>query len=96
MHGLPNQKLSVIWSLGRQVGIVETILRMYKMPYTEVTPQTWQKGIFYKTDGKDTKEKSLNVAKRLFPDHTDFFKRKKDHGRSDALLLARYSQKNII
>lgn len=81
LHGLPNQKLSVIWSLARQVGTVETVLAMLKLPYTEVTPQAWQKEMYVgvtaqfkkvkKGDAhkevRDTKKMALMASQKLFP-----------------------------
>lgn len=84
LHGRPNQKASVTFSLGGQVEIVKTIADLYKIPHTEVTPQTWQKAMFmgvtkiYKkskkngvvTETTDTKKMALTAIKKIFPDYT--------------------------
>jgi crossover junction endodeoxyribonuclease RuvC len=54
-------------------------------------PREWQKGLVRPSDGKDPKERSLTVARRLFPDAE--LSRKKDHNRADALLLAWWARK---
>lgn len=56
-----------------------------------IPARTWQAAMLHRipNDGMDTKNKSLMRANELFPG-TDYFKRKKDSGRSDAALLAYY------
>jgi crossover junction endodeoxyribonuclease RuvC len=58
-----------------------------------VTPQKWQKGLLSKTDGAG-KERSLKVARRLFPDAN--LKYKKHHGRADALLIADWLRRQYV
>jgi hypothetical protein len=72
-------------SLATQSGYLRGILKVLKIPYTEVSPRSWQADLFKdarvqkksKVDenGKtkqvtDTKKTALMVAKRLFPQET--------------------------
>ena len=77
LHGLPNQKLSVIWSLSGQVHIIEFILKLLKIPSPLRTPGTWQKEMFKGTKvirkkvkdkwKNDTKKMAATSAKKIFP-----------------------------
>lgn len=59
------------------------------VPYTTVTPQKWQKALLDSGTG-ETKERSLNMARRLFPGVDLRFK--VDDGKADALHLARWAR----
>lgn len=45
--------------------------------------------------GRD-KEESLELARRLFPELAPLLKRKKDHNRAQALLIAEYARRNQL
>ena len=74
-------------------------LEMAGIPFQEVHPSTWRAALckghpLYRVKGK-SKELSLEVAKSLFPGMSQHLKRKKDHGRADALLIAYYGKKYL-
>ena len=87
VHSMPKQGVSSVFKFGMNFGMIQGVLSALRVPYMLVTPQKWQKGIVVPTDGKDSKERSLTVARRMFP-QVDWLRRKKDHNRSDALLMA--------
>ncbi len=89
VHAMPKQGVSSSFNFGTNYGIWQGIFAAFQIPVTLVTPEKWQKEMTGKNDGADTKERALNVARRLYPG-TDFFKRKKDHNRADATLIANY------
>jgi len=62
------------------------MLAALAIPLLLVTPKNWQKGLVSKSDGTTTKERSLAVARRLFPSAD--LRLKKHHNRADALLMA--------
>jgi len=86
VNAMPSQGVSSVFTFGRGAGILEGVLAGLQIPYTLVTPQRWQKhqGV---AKGKDA---SRARAAMLFPKNADDFKRKKDDGRADAALIARY------
>jgi crossover junction endodeoxyribonuclease RuvC len=55
-------------------------------PLHLVTPAKWKRYFGLDAD----KEKSRALALRLWPSRSDLFTRKRDHGRAEAALLARY------
>lgn len=93
-------------SMGRQAGNLEGMCIALNIPYTIISPQTWQKVIFEgipkipKADGKnDTKAQALIAIKRLFPE-LNLLRTPKcknpDDGLIDSVLIARYCQiKNL-
>ena len=69
------------------------------IPHQVVSPKNWQKVMLAGTPGKDTKQRSIMAAQRLFPDVS--LKRtgrakKDDDGFSDALLLAEYGRRTYV
>lgn len=86
VSAMPGQGVSSMFSFGRSAGIIEGVLAAYEIPVTLVTPQAWMKGMAVRA-GKDG---SRERAMQLFPAYSTLFARKKDDGRSDAALIAKY------
>ena len=86
VSAMPGQGVSSMFSFGRSVGVIEGVLAAYEIPVTLVTPQAWMKSMGVRA-GKDG---SRERAMQLFPQYADLFSRKKDDGRSDAVLIAKY------
>ena len=74
------------FTFGRGYGILQGVFQTLKIPYTLVTPQKWKK----KYGISKNKALSRQLATRLFPAIADQFKRVKDDGRAEALLIAKY------
>ncbi len=77
------------FGIGSAFATVKTVAALCHLPIHLVTPSVWKRhhGIFAVANPK---EASRALALRLFPASAESFGRKKDHGRSDAALLARY------
>jgi crossover junction endodeoxyribonuclease RuvC len=86
VSAMPGQGVSSMFSFGRSVGVIEGVLAAYEIPVTHVTPQAWMKAMGIRA-GKDG---SRERAMQLFPQYSSMFSRKKDDGRSDAALIAKY------
>jgi crossover junction endodeoxyribonuclease RuvC len=91
VHAMPKQGVTSMFRFGKAVGWWEGLLSVYGVSYISPTPREWQKEFIKPTDGNDPKERSLTVARRLFPD-VDLSK-KSDHNKADALLLALYAMR---
>lgn len=63
--------------------------------YTLVTPRVWKSAMGLKGAKQDLKEISRTTAIRRWPDHAELFKRKMDHNRAEALLLAEYGRTQL-
>lgn len=86
VSAMPGQGVSSMFSFGRSSGVVEGVLAAYEIPTTLVTPQAWMKAMGVRA-GKDG---SRERAMQLFPQYSMTFSRKKDDGRSDAALIAKF------
>jgi crossover junction endodeoxyribonuclease RuvC len=65
-----------------------------KVPYQIVTPVAWKKNMM-PGEAKE-KDASRIVALRFWPDAAEDLKRKKDHGRADAMLIAEYGRRLLV
>ena len=72
---------------GELRGLVVAFQRIYTIALEIVEPKTWQEKMLVSGKGADTKTRSRTAAQRLFS-HLDFRRKTKDHGKSDALLIA--------
>jgi len=79
-------------NFGTWVGRLETV----GIPFDYVTPAKWKKAMFDSMPKGDQKSMSLDRARRLFPNMAEYLKRKKDHNRAEALLLAEYCRRTHV
>lgn len=93
VSAMPKQGVTSMFKFGANYGIWKGILAAKGIPFQEVSPQAWQKGIVSKARDKSP---SIATAGRLFPKAELFGPRggKKD-GRSDALLIAYFCMMQI-
>lgn len=73
------------FSLGDSRGAIRGVLECLGLGVMRVRPQAWKR--MYGLDAD--KAKALACVKRLYPGSV-FFDRKKDHGRAESVLIARY------
>lgn len=89
---MPKQGVASNASLMHSFGIIEGALGWTMVPLIMAKPQKWKKaaGLAMGGDLTDSQKKSasLALARRLFPGAS--LDRVKDHGRAEALLIARY------
>ena len=88
-QAMPGQGTRSMFQTGLGMGIWLGVLAALQLPYRRVRPQIWKKAFGL---GKD-KEASRLKAMQLYPGAD--LRRKKDHGRAEALLLAFYGQRHI-
>lgn len=84
---MPGQGVSSMFKFGQCYGASLATLAALQIPYQTITPPVWKRA--YRLVGED-KDASRSRALELFPACVEHLKRKKDHGRADALLLAEY------
>lgn len=89
----PKQGLVSAFNYGRHFGELCSALTMLEIPYTLVSPVTWTKKMHLGVGVKDPKQKTLAIARRLYPKEkflaTD--RSKVPHsGIVDAVVIARY------
>lgn len=86
----PGQGLASTFSLGDSFGAARAVLSCCSRSVLDIKPQEWKKSLSV-TDDKST---SLELARRLFPTAERMLKRKRDHGRAEALLIAEFLRKS--
>ena len=86
----PGQGVTAMFGFGRSLGVVEGVLAALNVPVTYVAPATWTKAMG-KAAGKDA---SRQRAIELFPAMSEYFKRVKDDGRAEAVLIAMWGIRN--
>lgn len=89
----PGQGVSSMFRFGESAGVVRGVVAALGIPAFWVTPQAWKKdcGLL----GSD-KQLSVSRAVELFPHSADSISRKRDVGRADALLIARWGYRHQI
>lgn len=87
VSAMPGQGVSSMFNFGESVGIIKGVLGALQIPVRFVTPQRWKKmaGLM----GKN-KNAARTLAIQLHPEVADQLTRKKDIGRADAILIARF------
>ena len=91
-HALPNAGVSSMFNFGSVCGQLKAVCRVLQaLGYVEhvrlVDPFAWKIKMGCPSDKNRTRE----LAMRLFPDHVDQFLRKSDDGKAEAALLAYYA-----
>lgn len=88
---MPGQGVASMFAFGDSFGVVRGALAAMGAPVVRVTPQVWKRSA-----GLIGADKDLARAKVIerFPDRAEWFARKKDVGRADAVLLALYGFTN--
>jgi crossover junction endodeoxyribonuclease RuvC len=84
--GIRGQAAGAAFNFGRGVGMIEGVLVSLDVPIERVAPLVWMKAM--RAVGSKTASRAR--ACDLFPAIAEKFKRVKDDGRADAVLIARY------
>jgi Holliday junction resolvasome RuvABC endonuclease subunit len=85
VSAMPKQGVTSSFRFGMGCGLIRGVLVARGVPIIQVAPTKWKKHFNLDNDG----EKSRALALRLWPTCRDLV-RKKDHGRAEALLMARW------
>ena len=88
-QAFPRQGAVSAYTLGEGVGQLKGLLLGMEIAFEEVRPAKWKVALSIPV--KAPKEQSMMAARRLFPEAD--LGRKKDQGRSEALLIAEYRRR---
>jgi hypothetical protein len=88
---MPGQGVSSTFKFGMAFGEIIGVLGALQIPYHLTSATRWKKHFHLTSD----KEASRALALRLWPAHSTTFNRKKDHGRAEASLLARFGAETL-
>jgi hypothetical protein len=89
-QAMPRQGVSSTFKYGTAFGALRAVMTLCEIETHIVSPRRWKNHFGLDAD----KEKSRAMAIRLWPG-TALFERRKDHGRAEAALLARYGAEVI-
>lgn len=89
---MPKQGVSSTFRFGQAYGMTIGVVAALRIPIEYVTPGRWKKHFRLSSD----KEESRARALQMWPDRPDLFARKKDHGRAEAALIARYGAEVVL
>lgn len=92
VHAMPKQGVSSTFKFGSGFGALRGVLAALEVPTHFVPPTAWKKHFRLGSD----KEQARALALRLFPAVGDRFARKRDDGRAEAALIARYAAEKLI
>jgi hypothetical protein len=89
-QAMPKQGVSSTFKYGTAYGALCAVTALCEIPTHLVSPRRWKTYFALDSD----KERSRALAIRLWPG-CGLFERKRDHGRAEAALLARYGSEAI-
>lgn len=75
---------------GQGVGAIKAVLATLEIPFSTVSPSRWKTSFNLSKNKSDSRA----AATRLFPSLASQFVRKKDDGRAEALLIAKWGINN--
>lgn len=88
-QAMPDQGSSSGFLYGRAVGYIESTVILCRIPVTFIEASVWKRRAGL-PGGKSNKEAARQFALQQFPEAVDHLTRKKDHGRAEAILIARH------
>ncbi len=96
VHSIFGVSAKANFVFGKVVGIIQTMIEVYKIPYMMVNPKAWQKVIFQGiAQNENKKVMALQAVTRMFP-NTSFLKSDRSRvphdGLVDSCCLAQYGK----
>ncbi len=89
---MPGQGVTSMFNFGAAYGTVIGVVAALKIPVHFVTPGKWKKHFGLSADKEEARARAL----QLWPARAELFARKKDHGRAEAALIARFAAETIV
>lgn len=91
VHAMPKQGVSSSFNFGYSHGMVMGVLAALNIPVFLVSPTVWKRHFRLAAE----KEEARALAISMWPAYPGFSK-KKDHGRAEAALLAKYGAECLV
>lgn len=96
VHSMPEQGVASSFKFGMNFGIWQGVLGSLKIPYELITPQRWRRILDSSVPHNPTKEDLRLYVIQRWPVAADDLKRKKDHNRAEAILIAEYARLKFL
>lgn len=87
---MPREGVRSVWRFASAFTTVCVVTKLQYVPLFLVPPAKWKRAMHLK-GGKEGKEQVRERVIDTFPRYQDYFTRKKDHGRAEAVMLAIYA-----
>jgi len=89
---MPGQGVSSMFNFGKSFGSAIGAVSALNIPIQFVSPAKWKRHYGLSSDKEECRARALN----LFPACAANFARKKDHGRAEAALIAKYGAETLF
>ena len=89
---MPGQGVASTFKFGQSYGALLGVFGALKYDIVDVTPRRWKKDLALSSD----KELGRQMAIAKWPNMADLMKRKKDHGRAEAALIASWYYNGFV
>lgn len=83
IHAMPVVGSKGNFTQGMSLGVTNGVCSALDRPLHEVAPTAWKRAVGL---GKD-KDAAREMAARIYPQHAELLRRKKDHNRAESILL---------
>lgn len=87
----PGQDVGSVIRFGFNAGVLHGVFAAHGIKVLNVVPAVWKSCLGLDQD----KKKSLELARKLFPDYAHYFKLAKHDGRAEAALIAYFARKGF-
>jgi crossover junction endodeoxyribonuclease RuvC len=91
VHSMPKQGVTSMFSFGTSYGSILGLAAGLQLPYSSVPPRAWRKAV----GCGPSPDAARQAAGRLYPGAALHLARKNDAGRADAILIARFGQRQL-
>lgn len=89
---MPGQGVTSMFNFGVSFGQLKGVISTLEIPLHYVTPSKWKRHFNLPSE----KDAARELAIRMFSPCAQSFARKKDHGRAEAALIARYGFETLF
>ena len=96
VHSMPKQGVATTFKFGTNFGIWQMACSAMEWPTELITPQRWRKILDSSVPLKPEKEDLRQYALRKWPEASNYLKRKKDHGRAEAMIMSMYAKLKMM
>lgn len=91
VNSSPQMGVTSAFRFGEAFGAILAVLQCSGVRTELVRPQTWKKALGLNNDGEVSRARAIE----LWPDQSAFFKRKMDHNRAEAALIAEWGRRQM-
>ena len=91
-QSMPEQGVAGVFRYGAAYGVCIGVIGTLEIPLELVHPSVWKRSMKLTTNKEDSRLMAIN----RFPSYEHLFKRKMDHNRAEAALLAEFHMKKLL